>query len=62
MKPKFLPKEGESYWAIDDGGDPFKTVWENEFIDRKLYYEGQTFKTEQEALDWYATYKSAFEV
>lgn len=63
MKPKFLPKMNERYWSVGDtSGEPFSRTWRGYLDDRLCYFDGTTFKTEQEALDWYATYKSAFEV
>lgn len=60
MKPKYLPKKGERYWTV--GQHPISNKWDNDFVDKLNYYPGLTFKTEQEAQEWFDTYGKYFEV
>lgn len=64
---RWKPKDKETYWLIDCGGDIKDVLWHNDKVDKWSYLTGNCFKTQEEAeeykkqIEYTARYKNYVE-
>lgn len=64
MKPKYLPKKGERFFALfyrlDGSMGVIESVWSGSPIHQGEYLLGRTFETREQALEWINKYQDAW--